>query len=318
MSAELPRLDSDPQRPRRHSAALVTTGDAPPTFALSSAYLSFQDWRAWMEAGYLDMGVPTCFYDETLSPLWYRHWVDAAIGWRYGRHMSIGVALSLNSFADAKAQIEYARSAGADGIATYSYSVTNRTGTPPWPDWYGYAGANVFPTPAVPPGMPWRDPATTTEGTLCGQVTEAGTGEPIDDATVRVGALPPVQTDGNGYYAVTRIPTSGSGASYDVTATKAGWPSVTHEAVELVPGAVAIDNLELESPYASSDFNQDDDVDLADFSLLAACFNGPNRAPASWSCSRPDLDNDGDVDLADFGVFASCFNGPNRLPVCVP
>ncbi len=29
---------------------------------------------------------------------------------------------------------------------------------------------------------------------------------------------------------------------------------------------------------------------------------------------RTDFDDDGDVDLADFGVFRACFNGPNRPP----
>ncbi len=29
-----------------------------------------------------------------------------------------------------------------------------------------------------------------------------------------------------------------------------------------------------------------------------------------------DFDGDGDVDLADFGIFQACFNGPNRPPAC--
>ncbi|MBN1489631.1 MAG: formylglycine-generating enzyme family protein [Phycisphaerae bacterium] len=68
----------------------------------------------------------------------------------------------------------------------------------------------------------------------------------------------------------------------------------------------------------SSDFDGDSDVDLADFSTFAACFNGPNRLPVYPSCESPDLDVDGDVDLADFGIFAACFNGPNRVPACQP
>ncbi|MBN1490470.1 MAG: hypothetical protein JXA69_11190, partial [Phycisphaerae bacterium] len=67
-----------------------------------------------------------------------------------------------------------------------------------------------------------------------------------------------------------------------------------------------------------SDYDGDGDVDLADFGVFSACFNGPNRAPAQANCEAPDADGDGDVDLTDFGVFSACFNGPNRAPACAP
>jgi hypothetical protein len=61
------------------------------------------------------------------------------------------------------------------------------------------------------------------------------------------------------------------------------------------------------------DFDDDGDVDLADFGHFQSCFNGPNRPPAqATGCDDADVDSDGDVDLADFGVFQGCFNGPNR------
>ena len=34
------------------------------------------------------------------------------------------------------------------------------------------------------------------------------------------------------------------------------------------------------------------------------------------NCTGADLDADGDVDLTDFGMFSACFNGPNRPPAC--
>jgi Concanavalin A-like lectin/glucanases superfamily len=67
---------------------------------------------------------------------------------------------------------------------------------------------------------------------------------------------------------------------------------------------------------ASTDFDNDGDVDLADFSHFQACFNGPNRSPAASGCDDSDLDHDHDVDLADFATFQACFNGPNRPPAC--
>ncbi len=67
----------------------------------------------------------------------------------------------------------------------------------------------------------------------------------------------------------------------------------------------------------AQDFDQDGDVDLADYALFQMCFNGPNEPPAAGGCTRPDLDGDGDVDLGDFALFQSCFNGANRLPACI-
>jgi alkaline phosphatase len=64
------------------------------------------------------------------------------------------------------------------------------------------------------------------------------------------------------------------------------------------------------------DFDDDGDVDVADFGRFQACFNGPNRPLPESGCESADLDTDGDADLADFGTFQACFNGPNRPPGC--
>ena len=80
-----------------------------------------------------------------------------------------------------------------------------------------------------------------------------------------------------------------------------------------------IDNLSFtvtSVPLAPGDLDEDGDVDLSDFTMFQACFNGPNRAPSLADCSAADSDGDGDVDLADFATFQGCFNGPNRPPGC--
>jgi len=64
------------------------------------------------------------------------------------------------------------------------------------------------------------------------------------------------------------------------------------------------------------DLDGDSDVDVQDFQLFQACFNGPNRPPLGPGCNRADFDADSDVDLGDFGLFQNCFNGPNRPPKC--
>ncbi len=66
----------------------------------------------------------------------------------------------------------------------------------------------------------------------------------------------------------------------------------------------------------NADFDADGDVDLADFTVFQACFNGPNRPSAGGCAVDADFDDDDDVDLADFTVFQACFNGPNQPPAC--
>jgi Immunoglobulin I-set domain len=68
--------------------------------------------------------------------------------------------------------------------------------------------------------------------------------------------------------------------------------------------------------YVEADFDQDADVDLADFAIFQSCFNGPNRPYAYVNCAPADLDDDFDIDLSDFAGFQACFNGPNRPPKC--
>jgi len=67
---------------------------------------------------------------------------------------------------------------------------------------------------------------------------------------------------------------------------------------------------------AIGDLDADCDVDVVDFALFQACFNGPNRPPAFACTVAADFDVDLDVDLADFGMLQACFNGPNRPPAC--
>ena len=59
--------------------------------------------------------------------------------------------------------------------------------------------------------MPWRNPATATEGIMWGRVSDARTGLYVDDATVTVTGGPTVKTDGNGYYVATLIPATAGG-----------------------------------------------------------------------------------------------------------
>jgi len=66
------------------------------------------------------------------------------------------------------------------------------------------------------------------------------------------------------------------------------------------------------------DADADGDVDVNDFAVFQACFNGPGRpfVGSGRTCGCFDADGDRDVDVNDFAVFQACFNGPGNPPAC--
>jgi len=172
----------------------------------------------------------------------YRGWIDKIMTWRYQRHAFCGQGNYLNGMSNSLAQLQYAYNRGADGSVNYSYYATRSSetlcdGADAWVNdwsWYNYIATNLFTAPVPAPTMPWRDPATATEGTLWGRVTEFATGDPVDDATVWVSGQSSVKTDGNGYYTVTLIPATAQGSSRSITVSKTGLPGASH------PGAVVL------------------------------------------------------------------------------
>ncbi len=234
----------NPRQPLRHSVAVVTWGSPPSTFQQSNSWTLFQNWEEWQRLAFVDTTIPMTYYAESSYPTWYRGWVDKQMTWRYARHMVVGPAIYFNTFSQSIAQMQYARNAGANGICTYCYRDTRSDSGSNW-DWYPYVGAQLFTQTVATPSMPWRNPATATEGTLWGRVTDATSGQPIDDATVQVGSLNSVRTDGNGYYVVTLIPATSQGTGYNVVASKSGYPSAAHANVQVVAGSLRRDDLGL-------------------------------------------------------------------------
>ncbi len=306
---EVATLDN-PQQPLRHTAALITWGNAPSSFSSSSAYSIFQNWRHWMEMGYLDAGIPMTYYSDTSHASWYRNWVDASVGWRYDRHIYTGPAVYLNSFADSVSQMQYALNAGVDGLNTYSYRSTNDTGST-WSDWYSYVKTNLFGDSVEVPSMPWRDPEAATEGNVWGRVTDGATGEPIDDATILLdGVDTGIRTDGNGYYLLTQIPTSAGGSTKGVMARFAGYADVSRPAVLVERAGYTEANFGM-GAWLTGDYDADGDVDADDYAELAACLTGPVAGQMIAGCDVLDTDVDDDVDLEDFAAFEAAFSaGP--------
>ncbi|UCG16403.1 MAG: family 10 glycosylhydrolase [Phycisphaerales bacterium] len=326
--AEVAAIASNPRQPVCHSADLLATGNAPYSFSSSLAYIYFQNWRHWMEMGWLDAGMPMNYKREHCTggaqgdqATWYRNWIDAIVNdWRYDRHMYCGQADYLNSMANSVIQLQYVYAAGADGSMNYSYYATRAAETvcddsDSWVNdwsWYSYVAANIFTSPASLPSMPWRDPAVAVEGTLWGQVTDHSTGLPVDDATVQVGTLAPVQTDGNGYYVVTLVPATQTGTAYDVQVTKAGYPDWMVSGVLVVAGDIRRRDVDLGAPPPPGDMDHDGDVDYDDLMYFVFCLQGPGVTYLPGHlCLDGDADEDTDVDLVDFASFQDVFTGPS-------
>jgi len=260
--AEIASITINPRQPLRHTADLICSGNAPADFSNSSAYQLYQNWRLWTEMGWLDAAIPMNYKDDRNSThaVWYRNWIDAAIGWRYDRHVYCGQGNYLNSKANSVIQLQYIYSQGADGSCNYAYYSTadeNDDGKEEADfTWYPFVSSpttGIFTSAVSTPAMPWRNPATATEGTLWGRVTDQQTGDPIDDATVQVGSLAPVKTDGNGYYVVTLIPASSGGTAYDVVASQAGYGPETGTGITVVAGDLSRWDVALGNPPSCFD-----------------------------------------------------------------
>ncbi|MGQ9651164.1 MAG: hypothetical protein ACUVXJ_13725 [Phycisphaerae bacterium] len=62
------------------------------------------------------------------------------------------------------------------------------------------------------------------------------------------------------------------------------------------------------------DFDQDSDVDQADFGRIQACLTGVGVLQMDPLCERTALDNDDDSDADDLGIFRDCMSGPGIEP----
>jgi hypothetical protein len=61
--------------------------------------------------------------------------------------------------------------------------------------------------------------------------------------------------------------------------------------------------------FGIGDYDCNDAVDLLDFSAWASCMTGPDGGPYGDGCEAFDFDGDTDVDVTDFALFVAGFEG---------
>jgi uncharacterized lipoprotein YddW (UPF0748 family) len=228
-------LESTAANPRiKVSAALIPWGDGPADDAAwkaTSAYRAvFQDWRAWLEEGILDIAFPMNYFPDSSASASFDHWIEFEKDRRYNRHVVMGMGNYLNSLEESIAQIRRARGRSAagtrpDGIAIYVYNQTDKDNSS-FPQFVEATTLGLTPSPAMPvfaphayvPPMPWK--STPSTGHLMGWVMAGD--KPADGATVAV-AGPTNRTaitDGSGFYGLVDLPPG----AYRVTTGKTTLP----------------------------------------------------------------------------------------------
>jgi uncharacterized lipoprotein YddW (UPF0748 family) len=216
------------------SAAVIPWGRNPTSDAdwlRTSAYSAvFQDWRAWLSEGILDIAI-TMNYSREDNPS-QKQWFDGWIQWNKdqpnNRQVAMGLGAYLNSPAATLDQVERVRSAVSSsrrvvGVSLYSYAVSNQTQTNDDPaDDMGSSRmltamavgdaslgrSSLFNRPAPIPEMSWK--LATDRGHLM-----LSLGRDFDGARVKViGQESRNQiADGNGFAGFVDLPTG----KYEIT-----------------------------------------------------------------------------------------------------
>ena len=114
----------------------------------------FQDPRAWVAAGSLDVAVPMTYYSIAATPCGLADWAclldDHLVmqSGSSGRHVYIGIAASRGT-AQVLEQIDVGRRRGVKAFALYSYSSVT-------PEMRAALAGGPFALPANVPAMPWQ------------------------------------------------------------------------------------------------------------------------------------------------------------------
>lgn len=222
-------------KPNVKVSAAVFTGDPVVTsdagWINSQAYrVRFQDWRAWMEEGILDLVVPMDYYPCDSSH--FEDWICFILNHQYDRAAAIGYSATEKECWCVQEQVGNIRNPGcsaprAHGFAQFSY----------WSGGLDCLG-QMCPTSVAVPDMPWKSsPAT---GHIKGTVHYGGIW--MDHAIVDISG--PVSrtmyADGTGFYAFVDLPPG----TYTVAAANGSYGSRT-ESVTVTAGQVSTRDIDL-------------------------------------------------------------------------
>ncbi len=166
----------------------------------------WQDWRAWMEEGILDINMPMTYFRGASDA--FDKWTAYEKSHKYGRHLSIGIRGYDQTRDDIFHQLDGTRTAAAwggrtyraDGQQLYFYHQPYQGGIDAAPAFAAELAARFYPTAVPVPDMPWKSrPAT---GHIKGTAIAAGKAG-IDGMTVTLSGPESrsMRTDGTGFYA---------------------------------------------------------------------------------------------------------------------
>ncbi len=203
------------------SAATITWQNGPKSraeYAAKTAGMTrvFQDWRAWMQEGILDLNCQMSYFSEQRHPDYFRNWTAFGRANRYGRWVTAGIGLWMNTIAGSMRQIRTAlasvRAGAAQGVLLYSYAGTNANsrGSEQNYDEHLYSALATDSTNALPapfarpvafPAMPWKSSPKT--GTVMGYAVAGPDLVPADGARIVLSGPETrvIRADALGFYA---------------------------------------------------------------------------------------------------------------------
>ena len=227
----------------------------------------FQDWRAWMQEGILDMSNPMSYFDCTGTYAnHFGYWTCFSRSHQYNRQTAMTISITGKDTGCAVQQMQQARDQSCPGVpagvgmSIYSYSSIDSSMLS--------AIRSVWTTPAAVPSMPWK--TAPTKGHIMGNVTFGG-GVWVDGATVTISGPSGVltmRTDGTGFYAfVDVLP-----GSYNVSVDSDEYGTLT-QSCNVSAGIVS-----------SSNF----DFPLSSLTITGVAANeASNSATITWTTNGP-------------------------------
>jgi len=241
------------------SAALSVAGAAPTSIATwqtSTPYgAHLQDWRAWLEEGILDLGLPMTYRDAEVEAeaADFAAWIAWQKDHQYGRGTVVGTGLYKNALDDSMAQwqlVRLASSLGNKALGACGYSYASPSDSVPPATGRKLANAfvgQVLSQWAPPPVLAWKDAPA--RGHLLGQFIGLQPCTAVDGQSLLLQGPESrsLVADGNGWFgALDLLP-----GEYTLSVDIASPPLTIQLPVQITAGAVAQPRLHLPScaPY---------------------------------------------------------------------